>query len=46
MLKGKKEKNKEKKIIDKSQIFVKIMAGCLVLIMVVASGATIIYSLI
>ena len=44
MLKNKETRNK--KNVDKGQILVKIMAGCLVLIMVLASGATIIYSLI
>ena len=43
--------NKEKKIktkqqIDKGQVFIKIMAGILALLMILATSATLIYSLI
>ena len=42
----KKEKINQKHHYDKGQIFVKIMAGILALLMVVATGATLIYALI
>lgn len=41
----KKEQEKNKKY-DKGQIFVKIMAGILVLLMILAGTSTLIYSLI
>lgn len=48
MKKNKEEKikNKEKRQFDKGQIFVKIMAGILALMMVLATAGTLIYSLI
>lgn len=39
-------KNKEKKQFDRGQIFVKVMAGILAIMMLFATGATLIYSLI
>lgn len=39
-------KNKEKKRFDKGQIFVKIMAGILALMMILSVAGTLIYSLI
>ncbi len=46
MRKDKEEKNvKNKHRYDKGQIFVKIMAGFLALLMVLATGGTLIYSL-
>ena len=46
MRKDKEEKNvKKKHHYDKWQIFVKIMAGFLALLMVLATGGTLIYSL-
>ena len=46
MRKDKEEKNvKNKHPYDKGQIFVKIMAGFLALLMVLATGGTLIYSL-
>lgn len=46
MKKDKEEKNvKNKHRYDKGQIFVKIMAGFLALLMVLATGGTLIYSL-
>ena len=44
--KTQKIKNKEQRNYDKGQIFVKIMAGFLALLMVVATGGTLIYALI
>ncbi len=41
-----KEKTNHKRYYDKGEIFVKIMAGILALLMVVATGATLIYALI
>ena len=41
-----KEKVNHKHRYDKGEIFVKIMAGILALLMVVATGATLIYALI
>lgn len=48
MKKNKEEKikSKEKRQFDKGQIFVKIMAGILALMMVLATAGTLIYSLI
>lgn len=52
-MKQKMKKNKEKKIktkqqkqFDKGQVFIKIMAGFLALLMILATSATLIYSLI
>ncbi len=47
MKKGKKqqEKIKKNKNYDKGQIFVKVMAGILALLMIVATGSSLIYSL-
>ncbi len=45
-VKVKKIKNKEQKKYDKGQVFVKIMAGILALMMVMSVAATLIYSLI
>ena len=39
-------KNKEQKRFDKGQIFVKIMAGILAMLMILSVSATLIYSLI
>lgn len=39
-------KNKEKRQFDKGQVFVKIMAGILAVMMVMSVAATLIYSLI
>lgn len=45
-MKNKDEKKiKNKHYYDKGQIFVKIMAGFLALLMVIATGASLIYSL-
>lgn len=44
--KEKKIKNKEKRQFDKGQIFIKIMAGLLALMMILATAGTLIYSLI
>ena len=44
--KEQKIKNKEQRKYDKGQIFIKIMAGFLALLMVVATGGTLIYALI
>ena len=44
--KEKKVKNKEQRKYDKGQVFVKIMAGILALMMVMSVAATLIYSLI
>lgn len=41
-----KVKNKEKKQFDRGQIFVKVMAGILAVMMILATAATLIYSLI
>ena len=41
----KKEVNKEQRKYDKGQIFVKVMAGILALLMVVAAGSTLIFAL-
>lgn len=46
MKKEKKAKNKEQKIYDKGQIFVKIMAAILAIIMVMSIAVSLIYSLI
>ena len=45
-MKKSKEVNKEKRKYDKGQIFIKVMAGILALMMVLAASATLIYSLI
>ena len=45
-IKNKKEKKKEtKKPIDKGQIFVKIMAGVLCILMVAGTGVSLVYAL-
>lgn len=44
--KEKKIKTKQQKQFDKGQIFIKIMAGILALLMILATSATLIYSLI
>ncbi len=44
--KEQKVKNKEKKQFDRGQIFVKVMAGILAVMMILATAATLIYSLI
>jgi hypothetical protein len=44
--KEKKIKNKEKRQFDRGQIFIKIMAGILAIMMVFAVAATLLYSLI
>ncbi len=44
--KQEKIKNKEQKRFDKGQIFVKIMAGILAMLMILSVSATLIYSLI
>lgn len=46
MIKNKEVKNKEQKRFDKGQIFVKIMAGILALMMILSVAGTLIYSLI
>lgn len=48
MKKNKEEKNiiKEKRKFDKGQVFVKIMAGILAVLMVMSVAASLIYSLI
>lgn len=45
-MKKEKIKNKEQKRFDKGQVFVKIMAGILALMMILSVSATLIYSLI
>lgn len=45
-IKEKKVKNKEQRKYDKGQIFVKIMAGILAVIMVMSIAVSLIYSLI
>ena len=47
MKKEKKQQDKIKKVkkYDKGQIFVKVMAGILALLMVIATASTLIYSL-
>ena len=45
-IKEKKIKNKEQKQYDKGQIFVKIMAGILAIMMVMSVAVSLIYSLI
>ena len=44
--KEKKIKTKPQKQFDKGQVFIKIMAGILALLMILATSATLIYSLI
>ena len=44
--KEKKIKTKQQKQFDKGQVFIKIMAGILALLMIIATSATLIYSLI
>ena len=44
--KEKKIKTKQQKQFDKGQVFIKIMAGILALLMTLATSATLIYSLI
>ena len=39
-------KTKQQKQFDKGQVFIKIMAGILALLMILATSATLIYSLI
>lgn len=49
MMKNKKEKkikNKEQRKYDKGQVFVKIMAGVLALLMILSVAASLIFSLI
>ena len=41
-----KEQKKRRKEFDKGRVFVKIMAGILALLMIVATGTTLIYALI
>ena len=45
-IKEKKIKNKEQRKYDKGQIFVKVMAGILALLMVLSVAASLIFSLI
>ncbi|MEI3395864.1 MAG: hypothetical protein V8R82_09345 [Clostridia bacterium] len=45
-MKENKTKNKEQKQFNKGQIFMKVMAGILALMMILATAATLIYSLI
>ncbi len=45
-MKEKRIKNKEQKRYDKGQIFVKVMAGILALLMVLSVAASLIFSLI
>ena len=45
-MKQEKIKNREQKRFDKGQVFVKIMAGILALMMILSVSATLIYSLI
>lgn len=45
-VKENKRKNKEQRQYDKGQVFVKIMAGILAVMMVMSVAATLIYSLI
>lgn len=42
--KEKKIKTKQQKQFDKGQVFIKIMAGILALLMILATSATLIYS--
>ena len=44
--KEKKIKTKQQRQFDKGQVFIKIMAGILALLMILATSATLIYSLI
>ena len=44
--KEKTRKTKQQKQFDKGQVFIKIMAGILALLMILATSATLIYSLI
>ena len=44
--KEKKIKTKQQKQFDKGQVFIKIMAGILALLMILATSATLLYSLI
>lgn len=44
--KEKKIKTKQQKQFNKGQVFIKIMAGILALLMILATSATLIYSLI
>ena len=44
--KEKKIKTKQQKQFDKGQVFIKIIAGILALLMILATSATLIYSLI
>lgn len=46
MKKENKIKNKEKRSFDKGQVFVKIMAGILAVMMIMSVAGTLIYSLI
>ena len=43
--KDKKIKNKEQRRYDKGQIFVKVMAGILAILMIVATASSLIYAL-
>ena len=45
-MKENKTKNKEQKQFNKGRIFMKVMAGILALMMILATAATLIYSLI
>lgn len=45
-VKEKKEKNKKQKRYDKSQIFIKIMAGILAILMILSVAGTLIYYLV
>ncbi len=45
MKKNEKQKNKEQRKYDKGQIFIKIMAGILAILMVSATAISLIYSL-
>ena len=44
-MKKQQEKNNKNKHYDKGQIFVKVMAGILAILMIVATASTLIYSL-
>lgn len=44
-MKKNKEVNKEKRKYDKGQIFIKVMAGILAILMIIATSASFIYAL-
>ncbi len=44
-MKKSKEVNKEKRKYDKGQIFIKVMAGILAILMIIATSASFIYAL-